>query len=276
MSIDHIVGYEKMSGKRYDSPLPNWMYEQKLAYPPHPKHSELIGVYTEAKKQYDESVEILQSSFQRKWQDPENPQKSESANQCQQQQQEFRKALELAEETLRKFNNHTPMERVALYNAEIKEWETQLAEVQRAEREYIKELLDDPNAAAKRLERMVNGYSGEKAEYSPEQLSKLRSLKNDVETVEGQILSLQRDVERIRQLAAEQERKAKIQATMDAALPKFNEACARFVEAWEELQTLADEHGIHIVSPQNLQIPKQAIFRQTNKPHEGASTIHIS
>ena len=152
----------------------------------------------------------------------------------------------------------------------------QLAQAQKAQQEHTEAMLNDPDAARKRLERMVNGYSGEKAEYSPEQLSKLRSLKNDVESIELKILTLQRDVERIRQLAAEQESRLQIQAIMDAAIPRFSEACVKFAEAWEELQSLATKHSIHVISPHNLQIPTGAQFKQTNSPHEGRSSIYIT
>lgn len=275
MSIDHIVGYEKMSGKKYNSPLPSWVYEQKLAYPHHPRHSELIKEYERTKKQHDESVELVQSAYQRKWRDSENARLLQSVEQCQHHLEEAQKVLASAEEALREFNSHTPQQRICLYEVEIKEWEVQLVEARRAEQEYTKQLLDDPDAAAKRLERMVNGYSGEKVEYSAEQLSKLRSLKNDVESIEAKILSLQRDIQRIYELVSQQECQARIQAMMDVALPKFSGACARLAEAWGELQSLAAEHDIRIVSQHNLQLPTGAKFKQSNSPYEGVSSIHI-
>lgn len=90
------------------------------------------------------------------------------------------------------------------------------------------------------------------------------------------LLSLQRDIERIHELVAQEERKAKIQATMDAAIPKFNQVCVKFAEAWKELQNLANEHDIRVVSPHNLQIPTGAKFKQTNSLYEGPSSIYIT
>ena len=278
MSVDHIVMYQKMtSNKRYgDPPLPDWVYKQTLNYPRHPKHSELIGVYTEAEKQYGEWVEVLQSAYQQKWQDPENAQKSESVKQCQQEVEEARKALWQASEALREFNNHTLEQRISLYETEIKEWKTRLAEAQKAEEEYTKQLLNDVDAAARRLERMVDGYSGQKAEYSESQLSKLRSLKNEVESIEAKILDCQRDIQRIHELVDQSERSSQLQATMDAALSKFNKSCAKFGETWGELQSLAAEHDIRIVNQNNLEIPLEATYRQINNPYEGGSTISLS
>lgn len=277
MSVDHLVMYQKMtSSKRYnDPPLPGWVRKQTLSYPHHPKHSELIEAYSKAKKQYDESVEVLQSAYQRRWQDPENPQRSESVKQCQQQVEETKKALEQAQEALREFNDHTPQQRIDLYEAQIKGWETQLVEARRAEQEYTKQLLDDPNAAARRLDRMVNGYSGEKAEYSPEQLGQLGSLKNNVESIEAKILNFQRDIQRIQELVAQEERKSQVQAIMDAAVPKFNEACAALAVALAELQSVAAQHDVRVISEYNLQLPTGAKFKQSNSPIEGDSTINI-
>ena len=277
MSIDHIVAYQKMtSSKRYgDPPLPDWVYKERLSYPIHPHHSELIEEYKKTKKQREESAEVLRSAFERQWKDPENSRLVEFVKQCQQHLQQAEQALSSAEQTLREFNNHTPQERIDLYEAEIREWETQLAEAQKAEHEYTEAMLNDPDAARKRLERMVNGYSGEKAEYSTEQLSKLRSLRNNVESIELKILNAQRNIERIYELVAQEECKARVQSAMDLAIPKFSEACARLAVAWEELQSLATEHSIRVVSPHNLQIPVGANFKQSNAPHEAPSSIYI-
>lgn len=275
MSIDHIVGYEKLSGKKYKPLVPDWVYQQSLNYPHHPRHSELIEEYRIAKQQYDESVEVLQSAYQRKWQDPENPQRVESVQQCGQKVESALSALESAQQILQEFNNHTPEQRIEFYEVEIREWQIQLLEAQETEQQYTKHLLDDPDAAAKRLERVLSGYTGQKAEYSPEQLGQLRSLKNNVESIELKILNCQRDIERIHQLAAEQEHKAQVQAIIDVALPKFNKTCVKFSEAWGELQSLADEYGIRVVSPHSLELPKGAKFKQSNAPHEGRSSIQV-
>lgn len=276
MSVDHIVGYEKLSGKKYKPLVQDWVYEQSFPYPHHERHSTLIGQYKEAKQQHDQSLEILQSAFQRKWGDSQNARLLQSIEQCQERLEETQKALEQAEEALRQFNDHAPRQRIELYESEIREWEIQLAQAQEAQEEYTKQLLNDPDAARKRLELMVNGYSGEKAEYSPEQLGQLRSLKNEVESIELKILNCQRDIERIHQLAAEQEHKAQVQAIMDASVARFAEACVKFSEAWKELQSLADEYSIRVVSPHNLQIPTGAKFKQSNSPHEGTSSIYVT
>lgn len=271
MSVDHIVMYQKMtSNKRYGVQLPDWVYQEKFNLPAHPKRSELIGQYKEAKQQHDEWVEVLQS----KWRD-EQPQSPQSVMQCQQQIEQTRKALEQAEEALRQFNDHTPQERIRLYEVEIKGWETQLVEAQKLEQQYIKDLLDDPDAAKKRLERMVNGHCGTQVEYSSEQLEQLRLLKNDVELIELKILNSQRDIQRIHELVAQQEHKAQIQAIMDAAVPKFNEACAALAVALAELQSVAVEHDVRVISRYNLQLPTGAKFKQSNSPIEGDSTINI-
>lgn len=277
MSVDHLVMYQKMtSSKRYGNPpLPDWVRKQNLSYPHHRQHSELIEAYSKAKKQYDESVEVLQSAYQRRWQDPENPQRSESVKQCQQQVEETKKVLEQAQEALQEFNDHSPEQRIGFYEAEIKEWETQLVEARRAEQEYTEAMLNDPTAARKRLERQVNGYSGAEAEYSSEQLSKLRSLKAEVRSIEVEILNCLRDIQRIHELVAQEERSSQIQAIMDAAVPKFNEACAGLAVALAELQSLAAQHDIRVISEYNLQLPTKAKFKQSNSPIEGDSTINI-
>lgn len=276
MSVDHLAVYQKMtSNKRYSAPLPDWVRKQRLDYPHYDKHSELIEAYSKAKKQYDESVEVLQSAYQRRWQNPENPQRSESVRQCQQQLESALSALESAEQALRQFNDHTPQQRIELYESEIGELQGELAKAKHLEQNYIQQMLNNPDAAKKRLERMLEGYSGEKAEYSDEQISDLRSHTRKVESIELKILNSQRDIQRIHQLVIQEEHKAQIQATMDAALPKFNKACARLAEAWGELQSLAAEHDIRIVSQHNLQLPTEAKFKQSNSPYEGVSSIHI-
>lgn len=152
MSIpDQIVSYSQFISQRRDLPEspPQWVHEQRLSYPHHPKHSELISAYSQAKEHYDTAVRALQFGINRCLSEPGNPQVDESIKRSQQQVEAAEKALKQAEQTLQEFNNHTPEQRIALYEAEIASLEVELMEAHAVEHEFTENLLNDPNAAKK-------------------------------------------------------------------------------------------------------------------------------
>ena len=115
---------------------------------------------------------------------------------------------------------------------------------------------------------MIDGFSGSKAEYSDEQLAELRSLRNAVEELEGEILNARRDVEQIGRLVAEQQRKAEAQAAIIPVVAKFNQACSTLLTSMQELDAIATKHQVRIVKPE-LQFPTCANFDQNR------NTIYI-
>ena len=138
---------------------------------------------------------------------------------------------------------------------------------------YVQSLLDNPDIQRRRLERQVRGEGS--SEYSSEQIAELRRLSSEVKSLEGKILNCLRDIQLINQLVAQEERKAQIGAVMDAALPKFNDACAGLHQAWLELQSIASEHGIR-VNTQALKIPTEAVFNPgENSPYGRPASVTL-
>lgn len=86
-------------------------------------------------------------------------------------------------------------------------------------------------------------------------------------------MNCQRDINDIHRLVAEQERRAEIQAAMEAAVSEFNEACVRFSSAWRELESIAKKYDIRIVE-RNLQVPQEAVFKQGKTCYE-ASVLRL-
>ncbi len=279
MTIEQLASLGKIEAMkkraRYDDPLPAWVYQQRYRYPQHDQHSQLIDAYKKAAEKHAWQVEVLQSAFKRRCQKgyQETVQTAKSLEDCKQQEQEAKEGLNQAVVALQTFNNHTPEERIAVYEAEIAQFEIELMEAHASEHAFTEKMLNDPNAARARLDRMLQGRTGDKAEYSQQDLSELRCLKNVVESLKSKIWKHQRDIQNIRELVSEEERKAAVKAIMDEVLPRFDDACAKFEQALSDLIDAASEHDVR-VNAQNLKIPKQAIFREGTYYH-GQSTISI-
>lgn len=250
------------------SRLPDWAYEQKFPYPHHPQFRQLAEQYKKAKGRHDESVETLQFAYTRRWENPGTPQNPGSINECKRQIEQSEKELHKAEQALKEFVSHEPNQRIALYESEIANLEAQLLNAHAKENEYTTRLLDDPDAAKKRLERLVNGFSGSRAEYSDEQLAELRSLKNNIQSLEGQILNCQRDIQFIIKLASEEERKAEIQTAVNLVITEFDQCCDALTQAMKKLEVIALEHKIRLIKG-DLRAPASATFNQ------GSNVIRI-
>lgn len=269
MIPESLVSYGTANNGTSGSRLPKWT----INFPHHPRRTELIQQYETARLKYHESIEVLQFSITRQSQLTDS-QKAVEIDGCQQRVEVAREELQQAEQQLRNFNDRTPEQRIGLIQLELGDLQVQLLDAHAAEQEYTNQLINDPNLNKRKLERLVFGHTGVEAEYSAEQLNELRLLRGRVQSIQGKIINAQRDVERIRELVAQEQRKAQIQTAMDVALPKFNDACTRFNDAWAELQSVAAEHGIRVVC-RALQIPSEATFKQSNNPYEGNSTINI-
>lgn len=271
MVVESLASYGKANNTMTGSRLPDWIHEETINFPPHQRRTKLVEEYKVARLKHCESIEILQ--FATTTSQLTDSQKVVEIEACQRRVELAKQELQQAEEQLWDFNHHTPQQRAELIELQVAELEAELLKVRVLEQEYVSRLVNDPDANKRRLERLVFGHTGLQAEYSAEQLSQLRSFRDRVQSIEGRIVNFQRDIERIRELVAQEQRKAQIQMAMDVVLPKFNDACTRFNDAWAELQSAAAEHSIAI--SHNLQIPSEATFKQSNNPYEGNSTINL-
>lgn len=271
MSIpDQLVSYQKFTGNPIRNYVtPRWVFDQTLPYPAHPRHSELIRHYDEAYEVHFRALEVLQLAVMAQSKDSANQQKLSEVSRCQVQVSASREKLAEAEKELRDFNSHTPEQRISLIEEEITRLEEQLLEAHAAESDYTQTLLDDPEANRQKLERLVHGYRGTEAEYSSEQLAKLRVLRGKVRSIEGDILNHQRDIALIRALVIEQENKATLQAAMDEVLPRFAESCIQLSLAWAEVKNIAAKHNVRVY--EDIRIPKQATFRHSDGAYSPAS-----
>lgn len=264
MTIEHIAMYERPNRFKTQPIMPSWLYEQKLSYPHHPKHSELIANYQEAERKYSSAISVLQSAFARKREVAnETPQLLESIKRCGERVEQSEKELAVAKKALLDFNNHESETRINLYKSEISVLEEELKQATAAESLYISELLEDPDVQRKRLERQIRGEGS--SEYSSEQMSRLRQLRGKIESIQGKIFSLKHDIQRVRQLVAEAELSANRQAVMNEIVSQFSEACKVFQDSWNRLVTVAIEYDVDINSC-NLKVPQEATFVESKNP----------
>jgi len=194
----------------------------------------------------------------RKSHEPDDQQKLAQLSRCKELVDRASETLKQAEAELKAFIHHSPTERIELLQSEIDEWQKELTEAQQAEALYTEQLLHDPDSLKRRLERLAQGYS-DATEFNQEQLSKLRGLRSVVSSIEYKINCHTRDIYQIHQLEQEGKRRTATETSVQKILPRFNAACSRFSEALEELKSVANEHGIRVVT-QSLRVPSQATF----------------
>lgn len=264
-SIDQLVGYEQVKRRntlRLET-LPDWI-SQGFPFPLHPQYKVLLDAYQQAKAQHVEAVGVVQFAVQRRVENPDVQHSKESLEECRKEEERTRKALSKAERELQNFVDHSPAERIALYEAEVAQLEISLLEAHAEEQKFIEELLSDPNAQRSRLDRIVHGYTGMEAEYTPQQITQLRSLRGNIEETQAAIIGARRNIEDIRRLTLEQQRREEARAAIEPVLTQFNECCNSLLESLKQLDAISSRHGFRLIKPNDLHIPTSAVFDQAH------------
>lgn len=268
-----MQSYYPRETRQTKAPLPSWVNQQRYAYPHHVKHLELINSYSSTLESHQKYQHYLQLAVSARLKiNPSNVEPSFDEKNYADRLIEAKEELDQAEQELLAFSNHLPEERIALHQSGIDRLLPLLEQAKAAEHEYTTQLLNDPSAAKKRLERMVHGYQGLEAEFGSEHLEQLRSLRTAVELIEREIKNHKNDIETIHLLVAQAEQRAKIQAKMDVVLPEFSRACADFSKAWAELEIICDEHQIEFYD-ELPKIPSSASFSQKVNLNDNPSTL---
>lgn len=266
-SINQMATYSRQLTRNTPSRscLPDWVHKG-FPFPPHPQQSALIAAHQEAEAQHADAVETVRFAVNRRIENPSMQDSEESIKECRKREEEAKKVLSKAERELREFINHTPQQRIKLIEVEIQLLNQQLKDARIAEQKYIEELLNDPRAAKARLDRLIDSSSD--SEFSSEQLQTLRSLRGNIQDLEGRILNHQRDVCLINRLVDEQKHKMLIEEAINPVLMEFNQTCARLAESWAELGAIAGQHGIRLDTT-DLRAPSRATFQP------GGNVVHI-
>ena len=262
---DPIGGRPALCFPNYENWLCKSAQEHKshLAYPRHQLELDLLKAAYDAEKTAYDLIALHQTIISKQIEaERETGFKDERGDSEETLQRRSRLELAVeaateAKEKLKVYYSHSPEQRISLYEKELCLLEPQVVEALAVENEFIQELLRDPDAARLRLERQLSG--GDAQEYSPEQLSRLRELRNAVRAIESKIQHCQWDIAKIRQLASEDKKKQRIESEINLLLPKFDRACVKFAEALAELQTSAQEHEIFL-DTRDLKLPRGATF----------------
>lgn len=259
--------YPPASRERKPLDHPAWFWKHKeFNYPYHPKGRELTNAFIEAEEKHLGAIEVLKFTLGH----PEVSKNPQAIKESEIGIEVAKEVLDRARIELNRFNTQSPQERISLYEVEINQLNSQLEQAKAAEHEYTTQLLNDPDANKKRLQRLVSGYTGLEAEYDPAQLRNLRSLRTAVEEVTAKIRDCQNNILNISNQVAELDKRAEVKAAIKKVLPQFNQACEQMLKAWKELKTVADSQGTEL-SLNELGIPKEAIFSESTSPYQKTS-----
>lgn len=274
MSIDQLHGYGHFQRMRQQNTrvYPRWSYEPRYHYPEHPRYRELLDNYEKACDNYESAFKTVKFVVEQRVK-PDYKKTEEKDREFEKYKLREKEAVEAigeASKALRAFQDQTPDERISLLQSEIDELQIQLEDAQKAEQNFTQKMIDDPNATRARLERILQGYSTQQAEYDPQQLAELRSLKSEVESLKSKIYNRQRDIYDINRLVEQEDKKAQLKAQIESVLPPFIEACNNFNKALEDLINAAIENKIQIYTG-NVKIPKTAIFKEPTYSYENGN-----